>query len=120
MSATRNPFCKGYMDGREICGALAGHYKGGLPAVPDLGPAVPPTCTVVAQGLKDSTVPHDRNQCLARRPLPNGKTGADCYQATPNPDGTVTTSIVLDDYCIANAAQWYGCIVDHPVPSVAE
>ena len=108
------------MGGREICGAIDGHYRGGLHAVPSLGkPAVPPTCTVVAQGLANSTVPHDRNQCLAARPLPNGKTGADCYKATPNSDGTVTTSIVLDDYCIVNAAKWYGCIVDHPVPGVA-
>ena len=120
MSVTRNPFREGHVDGREICGALAGHYKVGLPAVPGLGPAAPPTCTVVAKELEDSTVANDRSQCLARRPLPNGKTGADCYQATYNHDGNVASSIVLDDYCIANAAQWYGCIVDHPVPSVAE
>ena len=117
MSVTRNPFCKGYMDGLEVCKGIGGYYGMGLDAGSSLGR---PTCTVVAKGLKDSTVPHDRNQCLKQRSLPNGKTGADCYRATPNPDGTVTTSIVLDDYCIANAAQWYGCIVDHPVPSVAE
>jgi hypothetical protein len=109
------------MDGREVCEGIGGHYRMGLRAAPSPGkPAVPPTCTVVVKGLKNSTVPHDRNQCLAGRLLSNGRTGADCYKATPNSDGTVTTSIVLDDYCIVNAAQWYGCIVDHPVPSAVE
>lgn len=115
MSVT-HPFCNSAL-GISICDAIQGTYKGGLHAVPTLGqPAVPPTCTVVARRLEHSTVPEDRDQCLKQRPLPDGRTGADCYKTATDSDGMVTTAIVLDDYCILNADRWYGCIIDNPVP----
>jgi len=72
-------------------------------------------CTVVAQGIVGSKVPERRNACLEGLALPGRRSGTDCYTATRNGDGTVTTDIHLDDACIADAGKWFTCISDNPV-----
>jgi len=109
-----NPFCKtgvnpcpGTMSPQAICGEVGGQYSDGA-------------CTVVAQAILCSQVPEQRTACLAQLTLPGGRSGTDCYTATRNPDdGTVTTKIVLDDACIADAATWFPCITASPVSETA-
>ena len=114
--AAVNPLA-GY-NATEVC-AILGDVDGVIELRDNTSSPISPTCVIVATGDPGSTVPEDRNACLADQTLSDGRTPASACYATSRDDDAVITAILLDDACMADGAIWTACIFAHPVPEPA-